>query len=205
VIKNNKTITILDIGYNNLTGAAILKFAEVLKFNTTLPEVKVHRQANDMGALAEDELSQIWLTNTYLQRLYATLHNRRCNQTNTRGEVRNKEIARRRAEGRDWAELDPATQGEVSQRRAAEREAQRLEDEKAKAPIAEKVPSTGGPYTLKQLACDKQYLPDDIDVGIKETYLNDEDFKDVFKMSKDEFAKLPKWKQQGLKKDQNLH
>jgi len=138
VIQLNKTITHLDLGYNKITQAGIILLAGVLTENSTLQEVKLHRQSHEMGALAEDEVIKIWDKNTHLQRLYATLHNRRCNQANTRGEVRNKEIARRRLEGRDWSELDPASQSEVAKRKHEERLREQEELEKSRAPISEK-------------------------------------------------------------------
>merc|ERR1711957_878391 len=57
-------------------------------------------------------------------------------------------------------------------------------------------------YPLAVLKESKQ--PDDVDPTAKEQHLNDADFQEAFKMSKDEFAKLPKWKQQTAKKDAGL-
>jgi len=46
--------------------------------------------------------------------------------------------------------------------------------------------------------------PNDVDPKTKELYLSVEDFKAVFQMDPDGFCKLPKWKQQNLKKAKDL-
>lgn len=46
--------------------------------------------------------------------------------------------------------------------------------------------------------------PADVDPAHKELYLSDEDFQAVFGMSHADFAKLPKWKQQNLKKAKDV-
>ncbi|KAI9923112.1 hypothetical protein PsorP6_002293 [Peronosclerospora sorghi] len=43
-----------------------------------------------------------------------------------------------------------------------------------------------------------------IDITMKENYLTDEEFQTVMSMSRDEFSKLPKWKQQAKKKETGL-
>jgi hypothetical protein len=43
-----------------------------------------------------------------------------------------------------------------------------------------------------------------IDITLKESYLNDADFKTVFGMTRSEFEVMPKWKQQAKKKDVKL-
>jgi len=58
-------------------------------------------------------------------------------------------------------------------------------------------------YSLKDLV-GAGTRPDDVDPARKEQYLSDVDFKDTFGMTKDEFAKLAKWKQTSLKKSKNL-
>jgi len=47
--------------------------------------------------------------------------------------------------------------------------------------------------------------PPDVDPTCKEHYLSDEEFHEKFKMSYEEFTKLPKWKQQNLKKSLDLY
>lgn len=47
-------------------------------------------------------------------------------------------------------------------------------------------------------------FPDGIDLTQKEAYLNDEEFEEHFKMAREDFAKLPKWKQLNLKKKLKL-
>jgi villin 1/advillin len=46
--------------------------------------------------------------------------------------------------------------------------------------------------------------PEGVDASKKEEYLIDSEFEAVFKMKKADFAKLPKWKKDGLKKTANL-
>ncbi|XP_029444229.1 villin-like protein [Rhinatrema bivittatum] len=47
-------------------------------------------------------------------------------------------------------------------------------------------------------------LPDGVDPTKKEMYLSDADFLHILKMSKADFYKLPKWKQQNMKKETGL-
>merc|ERR1712165_129115 len=141
----------------------------------------------DMGGAVENKVADIWKTNTTLQRLYITLHDRRCNQANTRGEVRNKDIAKHIKEGKNWDHLDPAKAEEYAK-------AEQL----ANAPISAKIESTGGPYTLKQLTCKKEFRPDDIDPKNLEQSLADDEFETLFEMNKEAFGALPKWKKQTL-------
>lgn len=46
--------------------------------------------------------------------------------------------------------------------------------------------------------------PDGVDVKNKEMYLNDEDFEDVFQMTKAEYQKLPLWKRNNLRREHSL-
>lgn len=46
--------------------------------------------------------------------------------------------------------------------------------------------------------------PKDVDPAMKEKYLSDSEFETVFGMSADAFSKIPKWKQQNLKKAKEL-
>ena len=68
--------------------------------------------------------------------------------------------------------------------------------------ITEAPPATGGPYPLRVLQ--SKFIPSDVDHSKKEDYLSDDEFKSVFKITKDEFAKSPQWKRKNLKKDANL-
>merc|ERR1712137_314824 len=54
--------------------------------------------------------------------------------------------------------------------------------------------------TLSQAEC----RPSDVDPANKEKYLSDEEFQTVFGMHSGDFAALPKWKQQKLKKEKQL-
>lgn len=207
MLKVNKTLKTLDLGYNSLPSEAIVALGEAMKVNTTLETLKIHRQAKDYGSSAEEALVTLWTVNTTMTRLYATLHDRRCNQTNTAGEVRNKEIQRRIEAGKSWDELnpDPVVKAAYQAKQEQERKEAAAAAAAANAPISEKVASTGGPYTLKQLTCNSEFLPDDIDKGNKETHLSDEEFESVFKMSKSDFEALPKWKRANKKKELKLH
>ena len=78
-------------------------------------------------------------------------------------------------------------------------------------PIAEKVESAAEPepevsadgfYSLNDL---KKGVPQGVDPREKQNFLSDKDFKAAFKMTKEEFFALPKWKQTTLKKDVELH
>jgi len=205
VIASNSTITYVDIGYNKIKGDGMKAIGEALKTNSSIVEMKIHRQESDMGTAAENVIVELWKTNLTLQRLYATLHDRRCNQANTRGEVRNKEIAARIKAGKTYEDLDPATCEAWAAKQKEIAEEKKAALKLANAPVSAKVESTGGPYTLKQLTCKSEFLPDDIDKKKKETYLTDEEFESVFGMDREAFGALAKWKQNGQKKKFKLH
>lgn len=204
-LKTNSSITHLDFGYNKIDSKGIEALAAAFAVNKTLREVKLHRQSNDMGAQAEKTLVKMWKTNTTMTRLYVTLHDPLCNTTNTRGEVRNKTIAARIAAGKDWMDLDPARKAEYQAKQDAERKAKEEAEAKANAPISAKVASTGGPYTYKQLTCAVEFRPDDVDISKRPSYLSDAEFEKLFKMNKESYAKLPKWKRVRAKKALKLH
>ncbi len=50
----------------------------------------------------------------------------------------------------------------------------------------------------------KEPFPEGVDKSKREEYLSDADFQKVFKQTKEEFAKFPKWKQTELKKKAKL-
>lgn len=58
-------------------------------------------------------------------------------------------------------------------------------------------------YSLEQL-CGMGKRPDDVDPKCKELYFSADEFQAVFGMAHADFAKLPKWKQQNLKKSKDL-
>merc|ERR1712083_555087 len=99
-------------------------------------------------------------------------------------------------EGKNWDHLDPAKAEEYAKEK---KKAEQL----ANAPISAKIESTGGPYTLKQLTCKKEFRPDDIDPKNLEQSLADDEFQTLFEMDKEAFGALPKWKRQNLKKNIN--
>ena len=47
-------------------------------------------------------------------------------------------------------------------------------------------------------------LPEGVDPAKLETYLSDEEFKKIFKTDKEQFSKMPLWKQTKAKKDAGL-
>eukprot|EP00929_Paragymnodinium_shiwhaense_P112606 TRINITY_DN80862_c0_g1_i1.p1 TRINITY_DN80862_c0_g1~~TRINITY_DN80862_c0_g1_i1.p1 ORF type:complete len:441 (-),score=155.66 TRINITY_DN80862_c0_g1_i1:180-1427(-) len=65
-------------------------------------------------------------------------------------------------------------------------------------------PSYADPAEKKFSYEDLKTKPADVDPAKREAYLSDADFQTVFGMSAPEFAKLPKWKQQNLKKAKDL-
>jgi hypothetical protein len=60
-------------------------------------------------------------------------------------------------------------------------------------------------YTHAELSAPAEERPSDVDPSMKEAYLSDEDFLRLFEMNILDFARLPKWKQQALKKAQKLY
>jgi len=48
-------------------------------------------------------------------------------------------------------------------------------------------------------------LPPGVDVKKLESYLSDEDFEKVFRMTRQEFDKIPQWKRENLKRDMYLY
>jgi hypothetical protein len=201
----NSSLTKLNLSYNSIGPDGIIAVAQALAKNKSITEGKIERQNQEYGVAAEQEVAKIYQTNVTLTRLYSTLHDRSCNQDNSRGEVRNKEIARLREKGMDWLHLDPARKEEYATKQAAERERKKEEAKLLDVAITSKIESTGGPYTLKQLSVAKDLLPDDIDLNNKENSLSDEEFQQVFGSDKTAFAALPAWKKAAAKKAKNLH
>ncbi|XP_043939326.1 advillin-like isoform X2 [Protopterus annectens] len=68
-----------------------------------------------------------------------------------------------------------------------------------------KVYDAKGPFPREQLVGKTvDELPEGVDPSRKEAYLSDEDFSDIFQMSRMQFQGLPKWKQQNIKKQHGL-
>lgn len=206
-LAGNSTITNLDLGYNQLKAAHVIALGQILATNKSITEVKIHRQAEDYGPAAEKELVQLWSTNTTLTRLYATLHDRNANNTNTKAEVRNKEIANRIKLGKPWNDLDPdpTVKAAYLAQQEEEKAAKKAAESAANAPITAKIASTGGPYTYKELTCAAEFRPDDVDQANREMSLNDEEFQEKFGMDKAAWGGLAGWKKAGAKKKVNLH
>eukprot|EP00927_Polykrikos_kofoidii_P084058 TRINITY_DN8761_c0_g1_i1.p1 TRINITY_DN8761_c0_g1~~TRINITY_DN8761_c0_g1_i1.p1 ORF type:complete len:488 (-),score=76.49 TRINITY_DN8761_c0_g1_i1:107-1429(-) len=59
-------------------------------------------------------------------------------------------------------------------------------------------------YSHAELRAPIAERPADVDPSMREAYLADEEFQQVFEMTAGEFSKLPKWKQQALKKANDL-
>jgi len=59
-------------------------------------------------------------------------------------------------------------------------------------------------YTLEELKLPTGERPADVDPAQKEQYLSEADFKAVFGMEVADFNKMPKWKQQNMKKAKDL-
>jgi len=62
----------------------------------------------------------------------------------------------------------------------------------------------GSIYTLEQLTDKRTWSKLDVNSGEREIYLSDDVFFQLFGTSKEDFAKLPKWKKDGLKKKHGL-
>jgi len=58
-------------------------------------------------------------------------------------------------------------------------------------------------FTFEQLT--QKVLPKGVDPTIKETYLADDEFKEIFGMTKEEYSKKPKWKTEDMKKKAGLY
>lgn len=59
-------------------------------------------------------------------------------------------------------------------------------------------------YPVELLRSEASRLPDTIDPKMKELHLTHDDFVSIFHMNYTEFASLPNWKKQELKKIQKL-
>ncbi|XP_067938256.1 supervillin-like [Watersipora subatra] len=57
-------------------------------------------------------------------------------------------------------------------------------------------------YTFEELQ--ERPLPDGVNPNKLETYLSDDEFSNILKMSREEFASLPSWKQTNIRKESNL-
>ncbi|KAL0714658.1 hypothetical protein Bca4012_021637 [Brassica carinata] len=90
---------------------------------------------------------------------------------------------------------------------ASEESAEAKEEEEvspAAEVIAEEAGTTGATFTYQQLQAKSEKPVKGIDFKRREAYLSEEEFKSVFGMEKEAFYKLPRWKQDLLKKKFNL-
>jgi len=65
--------------------------------------------------------------------------------------------------------------------------------------------AAGSPMTLDELKNSDACKAKGVDVAKKETYLSDADFSSLFGVTQEEFAKQPKWKRDGRKKEHGLY
>ncbi|XP_031560632.1 adseverin-like [Actinia tenebrosa] len=95
-----------------------------------------------------------------------------------------------------WEDVRTETMSaEDHKRLAMDRNAVSLEHE-------EEVPE--GKFSLAELQVPIDELPYGVKVEKREMYLTDDQFEDVFKMSKENYMELPKWKKDFLRKQNNL-
>ncbi|KAF3496062.1 hypothetical protein DY000_02056502 [Brassica cretica] len=90
---------------------------------------------------------------------------------------------------------------------ASEESAEAKEEEEvspAADAITEEAGTTGATFTYQQLQAKSEKPVKGIDFKRREAYLSEEEFKTVFGMEKEAFYKLPRWKQDLLKKKFNL-
>lgn len=60
-------------------------------------------------------------------------------------------------------------------------------------------------YSYEKLMLNKDNIyPSDVIISQRESYLSNIEFEEIFKMTKDDFKKLKKWKQNNLKKKNKL-
>ncbi|KAF2587874.1 hypothetical protein F2Q70_00041055 [Brassica cretica] len=90
---------------------------------------------------------------------------------------------------------------------ASEESAEAKEEEEvspAADAITEEAGTTGATFTYQQLQAKSEKPVKGIDFKRREAYLSEEEFETVFGMEKEAFYKLPRWKQDLLKKKFNL-
>merc|ERR1712151_365423 len=73
-----------------------------------------------------------------------------------------------------------------------------------KQPERKESDAAAGVMTLEELKDRKIWSAKGVDPGSRETHLSDEEFQSVFGMAKGEWAAVPKWKKDNLKKKHGL-
>lgn len=204
-LKTNRTLTVLSMKAHKMGAEGVTAVAEALTDRDASLLTLNLEDAAPCGTAAEQALATMFTKNINLVSVYIKAMDMQSRLRITEGEVRNRTISTCRAKGVDFLAHDPARIDEWKAILEERRQAEKAEKAKANAVIDGPVAPTGGPYTFKQLTCLKEWLPSDIDVKIKETYLTDAEFQEVFKMAKEEFAKLPAWKRNREKKTRNMH
>mmetsp|Transcript_14325 Transcript_14325/g.22532 ORF Transcript_14325/g.22532 Transcript_14325/m.22532 type:complete len:273 (+) Transcript_14325:16-834(+) len=202
LIADNAVIKKLNLANNKIDSAGQEKIFVALKTNKTLEELKL------LGNFAPGEgclttLVETFEYNTSLLNIIWRLESRQSFKINQQI-TRNKEIQRRLAAGKSVDDVDPNIRRETEKRILEERAAglPKFVAPEVEAEPTEAPPATGGPYPLKVLKA--KLLPSDVDSNKKEEYLSDDEFVEVFKTSKEQFASSPTWKRKQLKKDAGL-
>jgi len=202
LLKGNKTIKRLDLSNNKIDSSGQQTIFVALKENSTLEELLLLGNAVP-GEQCLTTLVETFDHNTTLLNIVWRLESRQSFKIN-QCITRNKEIERRKKLGKSIDDLDPNIRRETEKRILEERAsglpkfvAPEVEVEPDEAPEA-----TGGPYALKVLQ--RKNLPTDVDPNRKEDYLSDEEFQQIFKTSRENFASSPQWKRKQAKKDAKL-
>jgi len=94
VIKNNKTLTLLNVESNKIGPDGMKALAEALEVNTTLLEVKLTNQAQPAGNDAEKALAKAMQANKTLQKCTITMRDTGARNSMDTAISRNRELAR---------------------------------------------------------------------------------------------------------------
>jgi len=103
------------------------------------------------------------------------------------------------------ADITSVDMANVSQAKPEPKAPPKVETKVATKPAATTAAMPAGEaLTLDQLKDEQVCKAKGVDPAVKETYLSDADFQELFKMPKAEFAALPKWRQETAKKKHGL-
>ena len=72
------------------------------------------------------------------------------------------------------------------------------------SPLAAAAASRGGPIIVPYAQLQEPPYPGGVDTGSRELHFSDDEFFNLFEMTKDAFAALPGWRRQNIKKKLNL-
>jgi len=196
----NETLLKLDLSNNKIDSNGIQSICAALKENKGLEELRL------LGNCVPGEgclttLVESLEYNTSLLNIVWRLESRQSFKVN-QCITRNKEIQRRKKIGKSVDDIDPNIRRETERKYLESKANGTTAPVEVEAEITEAPPATGGPYSLKVLQ--SKFIPSDVDTNVKEDYLSEEEFKTVFKVSREDFAKFPAWKKKQAKKDANL-